>query len=209
MQRRSAATGRTARGKPSTADAAPARPYVPGNMQIYNSKYANMQMRARCPLGESGGAGRGGAGAARAGRGAGGVRACVRVRAWRSRGAPHGTGWNGTMCLKPLAPSPPWAWLSLPSGSPLPAARMRPRRFTPLVLPAPSHLALPCLWEGLPSHSCFCTSNQQLTAFSVQCLRETSCCSLEKSLPRACFASTQGDTSLEKKKIHWRLHLWS
>lgn len=128
-------------------------------------------------------------------------------------GAP--LGWSGAERHGTACKESPWLPALLgphsqsPPASPARTAGMRPRPFIPLVLPACGDLALLCLWSGLPSHSCFCTNNQQQTAFSVQGLQGAFCCSLEKSLPRPCFASTRGDTSLEKKLILWGLHLCS
>lgn len=171
-------------------------------MQMY--EYANMHGSPPRPLGER--------------RGAGRVRAGVRVRDRRSRGAPQGAGWDGTgrdemrwdgaarprlgtACTEPLAPSPPC--------QPSPRSQAAVPAFHPLVPPACADLALLCLCRRLPSRSCFCTSDPLLTAFSVQCLQGAFCCFLEKRLPGPCFVSTPGDTSLEKKIIHWRLCLCS
>lgn len=151
-------------------------------------------------------------GPGRAGRGAGRVR------------APQGAGWSragwdgmerhgpGSARCATLAPSLPRARLPQPSQSPLaspvPAARMRP----------PFHPRGPsCLWRPSSATPLEGSSfpllllHQQPVANCIFCtvLARGLCCCLEKSLPRPCFASTRGDTSLGKKLIHWKLHLCS
>lgn len=136
-----------ARGAPSTASTAPARPYVPGSMQIDTLKYANMQM-SPVPIGRTrrGGA-RGGVGL---GLGS----------ATGSPGTPHGAGWSGAAGRDGTAWHTAWSPRSEPSrglaptalSGPVRAARTRHRRFTPMVPPAlwPPSSAMPLGGSSLP-----------------------------------------------------------